>query len=155
MNPRDLLAKFDALAAHLQSPLLLIIRLWWGWSFAQSGWGKFGRIDEVAAWFGDTLHIPFPKLNAIMAASTELVGGVLLALGLFARPASIPLAGTMAVAYLTAHREELLAIFSETDKFLEAAPFTFLLASVIVLAFGPGKLSLDHLLLGRKPGTPA
>ena len=155
MNPRDLLAKFDAGAAHLQSPLLLIIRLWWGWSFAQSGWGKFGRIDEVADWFGNTLHIPFPKLNAVMAASTELVGGVLLALGLFARPASIPLAGTMAVAYLTAHREELGAIFSETDKFLEAAPFTFLLASLLVLAFGPGKLSLDHLFLGKKAGAPS
>lgn len=154
MNPRDLLAKLDAFAAYLQSPLLLVIRLWWGWSFAQTGWGKLMSLDRTAGYF-ESLNIPLPKLNAVLAASTELLGGTLLALGLFARPASIPLAGTMAVAYLTAHREELLAIFSETDRFLEAAPFTFLLASVIVLAFGPGKLSLDHLLLGKKSGAPS
>lgn len=150
MNPRDLLAKLDTVSAHLQSPLLLVIRLYWGWSFAQSGWGKLMNLDRTAEFF-ESLSIPLPKLNAIMAASTELFGGALLALGLFARPASIPLAGTMVVAYLTAHREELMAIFSDTDKFLEAAPFTFLLASLLVLAFGPGKLSLDHLIFGQKP----
>ncbi len=150
MKPRDLLAKLDSISAHLQSPLLLIVRLWWGWSFAQSGWGKFMNLDGTAEYFG-SLSIPLPKLNAIMASSTELLGGALMALGLFTRPASIPLAGTMVVAYLTAHREELMAIFSDTDKFLEAAPFTFLLASLIVLAFGPGKLSLDHLIFGKKP----
>lgn len=152
MNPRDLLAQFDAVAARLQSPLLLVIRLWWGWSFAQTGWGKLMNLDRTANFFAD-LNIPLPKLNALLAASTELLGGTLLALGLLARPAAVPLAGTMAVAYLTAHREELLALFSETDRFLEAAPFTFLLASLIVLAFGPGKLSFDHLLFGRKPAA--
>lgn len=145
MNPRVLVEKFDAFAGYLQSPLLLVIRLYWGWSFAQAGWGKFGRLDEVASWFGESLHLPFPKLNAFLAAGTELVGGVLLLLGLFARPAAVPLIFTMVVAYATAHREELAAIFRETDKFIEAAPFTFLCAAVIVLAFGPGRFSLDHL----------
>lgn len=148
MQLRPLLAKFDAAAATIQSPLLLVIRLYWGISFAQTGWGKFMNLDRTAGFFAD-LGIPMPKLNAIMAASTELGGGVLLALGLFARPASVPLIITMLVAYGTAHREELGAIFSDTDKFLGAAPFLFLLASLIVLAFGPGKLSADHLL-GRK-----
>jgi len=150
MKFRDLPAKLDTISAHLQSPLLLVIRLWWGWSFAQSGWGKLMNLDRTAEFFG-SLGIPLPKLNAIMAASTELFGGALLALGLFARPAAIPLAFTMLVAYGTAHREELMAIFSDTDKFLGAAPFTFLLVSLIVLAFGPGKLSLDHLFFGQKP----
>ena len=145
MQLRPLLAKFDGLAATLQSPLLLLIRLYWGVSFAQTGWGKFMNLDRTAGFF-ESLSIPLPKLNAIMAASTELGGGLLLALGLFARPAAVPLAGTMAVAYLTAHREELMALFSNPDKFTEAAPFTFLLASLLVLAFGPGKLSVDHLL---------
>ncbi|HYC70349.1 MAG TPA: DoxX family protein [Opitutaceae bacterium] len=145
MKIRSLLDGFDRGAAALQSPLLLLIRLYWGWSFAQTGWGKFGRIDEVASWFGESLHIPFPKLNAVMAATTELVGGALLLAGLFARPASVALAFTMVVAYGTAHREELAAIFRETDKFIEAAPFTYLAAAVVVLAFGPGRFSLDHL----------
>jgi putative oxidoreductase len=149
MNPRALLAKLDDVSAHLQSPLLLVIRLYWGWSFAQTGWGKLMNLDRTANFFAD-LNIPLPKLNALMAGATECFGGALLALGLFARPVAIPLTFTMLVAYGTAHREELGALFRETDKFTEAAPFLFLLASVIVLAFGPGKLSLDHLIFSKK-----
>jgi putative oxidoreductase len=66
-------------------------------------------------------------------------------LGLFARPVSVPLIFTMLVAYATADREALQAITTDPDKFVTAAPFLFLLASLIVLAFGPGKLSLDAL----------
>lgn len=152
MHPRDLLARLDVLAAHLQSPLLLVIRLWWGWSFAQTGWGKLMNLDRTAGFFAD-LGIPLPKLNAVLAASTECLGGALLALGLLARPAAVPLAFTMLVAYGTAHREELGAIFRDPDQFTGAAPFAFLLAALIVLAFGPGKLSFDHLLFGRKPAA--
>ncbi|MBI2784420.1 MAG: DoxX family protein, partial [Gammaproteobacteria bacterium] len=133
------------------SPLLLVIRLYWGFSFAQSGWGKFMNLDRTTGFF-ESLHIPMPKLNAVMAASTEFGGGVLLALGLFARPAAVPLIFTMLVAYGTADKEALMAIFSDTDKFVTAAPFLFLLASLIVLAFGPGKLSVDHLL-GKKAAS--
>ena len=148
MNLRPLLATFDRLAATLQSPLLLVLRLYWGWSFAQTGWGKLMHLDRTAEFFA-SLGLPAPKLNAIMAGSTECFGGVLLALGLFARPAAVPLAFTMVVAYATADREAVQAIFSDTDKFTGAAPFLFLLVSLIVLAFGPGKLSLDHLLARR------
>jgi len=153
MKLRPLLDKFDGLAAFLQSPLLLVIRLYWGWSFAQTGWGKLAHLDKTTAFFAD-LDLPLPRLNAIAAGSVECVGGVLLALGLCARPASVPLIFTMIVAYLTADREALQAIFSDTDKFVTAAPFLFLLVSVIVLVFGPGRLSLDALL-GRKtaPGN--
>jgi putative oxidoreductase len=40
----------------------------------------------------------------------------------------------------------LLSVFSDPDKFYAAAPYTFLVASVIVLLFGPGKFALDALL---------
>ncbi|MES1195168.1 MAG: DoxX family protein, partial [Opitutus sp.] len=99
-----------------------------------------------------SLHLPMPRLNAIAAGSTECFGGVLLALGLFARPAAVPLSFCMLVAYATADREALLGIFSAPDKFLGADPFLFLFAAVIVLAFGPGKLSLDALLF-KKPAS--
>jgi putative oxidoreductase len=145
MQLRPLLAKFDGLAAHLQSPLLLVVRLYWGVSFAQTGWGKLMNLDRTAGFF-ESLSIPMPKLNAIMAGATECGGGLLLALGLFARPAAAPLVFTMLVAYVTADREALMAIVSDPDKFLGAAPFLFLFAALLVLAFGPGKLSVDHLL---------
>lgn len=151
MQLRSLLDKFDNLASCLQSPLLLVIRLYWGISFALTGWGKLTHLDRTAAYFAD-LHLPLPKLNALMAGSTECFGGALLALGLFARPVSVPLAFTMAVAYATADREALMAITGDPDKFVTASPFLFLFASLVVLAFGPGKISLDALL-GRKAGA--
>jgi putative oxidoreductase len=151
MQLRPLLAKLDTAADFLQSPLLLGLRLYWGWQFAQTGWGKLTHLGRTAGYF-ESLDIPLPKINAIMAGGTECVGGVLLALGLFARPASVPLIFTMLVAYWTADREALNAIGSDPDKFVTAAPFLFLLASLIVLVFGPGKLSLDALL-GKNQGA--
>jgi len=150
MKLRPLLARFDAVANFLQSPLLLAVRLFWGWQFAQTGWGKLTNLDRTAGYF-ESLGLPLPKVNALMAGATECFGGALLALGLFARPASVPLIFTMLVAYGTADREALKAIASEPDKFTGATPFLFLFACLIVLAFGPGKLSLDALL-GKNKG---
>lgn len=149
MNPRALLDTLDRFAAYLQSPLLFVLRAYWGWSFAQTGWGKLMHLERTANYFAE-LGLPAPKLNAIMAGSTECFGGVLLALGLFARPVSVPLAFTMVVAYATADREAVQAIFSDTDKFTGAAPFLFLLVSLVVLAFGPGQWSVDHWLAKRR-----
>lgn len=129
----------------LQSPLLLVIRLYWGWSFAQTGWGKLMNLERTTNFFA-SLNLPAPKLNAIAAGSAECVGGVLLALGLFTRFASPALIVVMLVAYVTADREALLAIVSDGDKFTGAAPFLFLFAALIVFAFGPGKLSVDALV---------
>ncbi len=151
MKLRPLLAKLDAVANLLQSPLLLVIRLYWGWQFAQTGWGKLMNLDRTSGYF-ESLNIPMPKINAIMAGATECGGGALLALGLFARPASVPLIFTMLVAYYTADRDALFAITNDGDKFTGATPFLFLFASLIVLAFGPGKLSLDALL-GKNQGA--
>ena len=148
MKLRSLLDKFDGLASLLQSPLLLVIRLYWGGSFAQTGWGKLTHLEKTTEFFV-SLSIPLPKLNAIAAGTTETLGGILLVLGLFARPASVPLIFTMIVAYATADREALQAVFRDPDKFVSAAPFLFLLAALLVLAFGPGSISVDHLL-GRK-----
>ena len=128
----------------LQAPLLLIIRLYWGWSFAQTGWGKLTNLERTTSYFA-SLDLPAPKLNAIAAGSTELVGGTLLALGLFTRFVSPALITIMLFAYITADREALFAITSDGDKFTGADPFLFLYAALIVFAFGPGKLSIDAL----------
>jgi len=77
----------------------------------------------------------------------EAGGGILLALGLGSRIISLLLAGDMFVAFVTADREALFSIFSDTDKFYAAAPYTFLFACLIILIFGPGKISLDTLIL--------
>jgi putative oxidoreductase len=132
----------------LQSPFLLAIRLYWGWQFAQTGWGKLSDIHKVVGFFTN-LGIPAPALNAWFVSGLEFAGGLLLILGLGSRLIALPLAIDMIVAYIAADREALLSILSSPDKFTAAAPFTLLVASLIILIFGPGKVSLDALLAGR------
>lgn len=136
-------------AGALQSPFLLVVRLYWGWQFAQTGWGKINNIPKVTGFF-TSLGIPFPGLNAHFIAGLEFLGGILLILGLTSRLIALPLAIDMIVAYITADREALFSVISDPDKFSAAAPFTFLVASLIVLIFGPGKFSLDAWLSARK-----
>lgn len=137
-------------AESLQSPFLLIVRLYWGWQFVQTGWGKLGNIQRVVAFFTN-LGIPAPAFNAWFVSGLEFVGGILLILGLASRLIAVPLTIDMIVAYCTADRDALAKIFADPGKFYGADPFTFLFASLIVLIFGPGKLSLDALL-SRKFG---
>lgn len=148
-------ALFERLADHLRSPLLLIVRLHWGWQFAQTGWGKLMNLERTSRFFAD-IGLPLPTVNATLAGSVECAGGLLLLFGLVSRPASAALFFTMVVAYATADRSALTGIFRDPDAFLSAAPFLFLAASLLVLAFGPGSWSLDALLRRRRqPSTPA
>jgi putative oxidoreductase len=135
----------SGLASRLQSPFLLAVRLYWGWQFAQSGWGKLHRLDQVTAFFG-SLNIPFPHANAILVSNLEFFGGILLILGLASRLTGLILTGNMLVAYITADREALASVFSDPGKFYAADPYTFLFASVMVLIFGAGLFSIDALL---------
>jgi len=142
----------DKIASYLPDPLLLAMRLYWGWQFFQTGKGKLTNLDATTEFFAE-LGLPFAKLNAIMAGSTECFGGLLLLLGLFSRVTCVPLIFTMLVAYGTAHVDEVKGLFSDPDAFVTAAPFLFLLASVIVFTFGAGKFSIDELLLRRKAAS--
>lgn len=139
----------DRVASYLPDPFLLGIRLYWGWQFFQTGKGKLSDISAPTAFFTE-LGIPFPELNAYMAGCTECFGGLLLLLGLFSRVTCVPLIFTMIVAYGTAHLDVVKTIWSDADSFVSAPPFLFLLASVTVFIFGPGKFSADELLLRRK-----
>jgi len=134
----------------LQSLFLLFVRLYWGWQFMVDGWGKLHNLPKVTEYFG-SLGLPAPGPTAVFVSILELVGGALLALGLGSRLIALLLTGNMTVAYITGDREALLSIFSDPDKFSAAAPFTYLMASLIILIFGPGRFSLDYLI-GRKWG---
>ena len=131
--------------SKLQCPVLLIIRLIWGFQFFQAGLGKFQNMERTVNGFTG-IGIPLPAFNAYLVASTEFLGGLLLILGLASRLASLPLAFAMCVAFATAHKDQLLALFSDSEKFFAAPPLPFLLGVLTVLAFGPGKISLDYLI---------
>ena len=133
------------LISKLQSPFLLIIRLYWGWQFFGTGKGKLMNLDRTAGFFAN-LHIPMPKLNALLAGSTECFGGLLLLLGLGSRIITVPLIFTMVIAYLTADFDKVQNIFTKPDDFVSAAEFQFLLTALIVWIFGPGVFSLDAII---------
>ena len=139
---------FIRFLSTLESPLLLAVRLYWGWQFMQAGWGKLNGIGKVISFFTE-LGIPAPAVNAWFVAGLEFAGGILLIIGLGSRLIALPLVIDMIVAYITADREALLSMISNPDKFIAAAPFSFLLASLIVLVFGAGKFSADALLTRR------
>jgi putative oxidoreductase len=147
-----LYTRFAALASHLQSPLLLAVRLYWGWQFAQTGWGKLHNLARVTSFFA-SLNIPFPALTASFIAGLEFFGGILLILGLGTRLIGLLLACNMFVAYYTADHAALISIISDPDKFSAAAPYTFLFASLLVLIFGPGLFSADELILRNLPSS--
>ena len=126
-----------------QSISLFLARLAVAYGFYEPAMQKWSDIDAVATWFG-SMGIPFPTLNAYMAASTEITGVILLTLGLFTRLISIPLMVVMVVAISTVH---LAHGFSAGDNGFEI-PLYYMLFLALFASVGAGKLSLDYLLFG-------
>ena len=137
----------------------LLVRLFVGYFFLETGWGKIHNLDTFAERFAEW-GIPAPAFNAALSAWTEFLGGLLIVLGLFTRLVSIPLFINMLVAVLAVRLKKVggLDDFVELDEPLYALSFLWLFFS------GPGWVSLDHLL-GRvlrkkyaaqlKPKVPA
>jgi putative oxidoreductase len=132
-------------ADALRSPLLLVIRLFWGWQFFLTGKGKLMNLSRTSQFF-ESLGIPFPQGQALLAACTECFGGLLLLVGLASRLISLPLFILLTVAYCTADLDRVRVIFSDPDKFVTADEFLFLFAVTIMFVFGPGKISIDTLV---------
>ncbi|RLA70163.1 MAG: DoxX family protein [Epsilonproteobacteria bacterium] len=130
---------------HGQSLSLLLARLAVAYGFYDPAMQKWSDIGSVATWF-ESMGIPFPTLNAYMAASTEILGVILLTLGLFTRLISIPLMVIMVVAITTVH---LGHGFSAGDNGFEI-PLYYMLFLALFASLGAGKLSLDHLLFGEE-----
>jgi putative oxidoreductase len=135
--------------------VLLLMRLGWGWELFESGRGHLQHFDQTVSFFRD-LHIPAPELNVRISASTEMVGGILWMLGFGTRLISIPLFFNFCVAYLTASRDNLVHLFSpgssgadfatRFDKIVDDSAFPFLMLSLVLIAVGPGLISIDGLL---------
>src|ERR1700752_1889786 len=148
-KPTNLLRRgYELLIASgsaLQSPFLLVLRLYFFWQLFLTGKGKLANIGKVSEFFA-SLGIPLPTLNAYFIGSLECFGSLLLIIGLASRPLSLLIVISMTVAYLTADFEAVLNIFSDPDKFVKADPFPFLLTALIILVFGLGLFSIDALM---------
>lgn len=136
--------KIKDILINFQSLSLLLARLIVAYGFFQPAKAKWSDINAIAEWFG-SMGMPFPTLNAYMAASTEALGVVLLTLGLFTRIISIPLMVVMVVAIVTVH---LPHGFEAGNNGFEI-PLYYMLFLFIFLSHGAGKFSLDHLIFGK------
>ncbi|MEM7386869.1 MAG: DoxX family protein, partial [Verrucomicrobiota bacterium] len=117
---------------------LLLLRLHVGLSMARGGADKL----PVPDWFIEQvsgLGFPLPGLFAFLAALAEFAGGILLAIGLFTRPAAFFLAVTIGVAAFGFHQVPFLLNFHITQT---------LFWSYVVLTFiGGGRFALDRLIV--------
>ena len=144
MSLKECYTGVEKVTSNFQSISLLLARLTIAYGFYDPAMKKWQGIDNVAGWFG-SMGIPFPTLNAYMAATTETLGVILLTLGLFTRLISIPLIVVMLVAIFLVHFPNG---FSAAENGFEI-PFYFMLFLMIFTSFGAGKFSLDNFLFKR------
>jgi putative oxidoreductase len=136
---------FVKVVSSLQSPFLLVVRVYWGWQISQNGWAKLHNLPKVTEFFA-SLGLPAPGFTATFVSTFEVVCGILLALGLLSRIAALGLTIDMFMAFWTADREALFAVISNPGKFQNADPFIFFFVALLILIFGPGKIAVDHLV---------
>ena len=128
----------------------LVVRLAVGLEFFGSGLGKLGKLSGFTQYFR-TLGIPAPEIQAPFVASTELVCGALILVGLLTRPAAVMLCGVMVVAILLAAAPEkhIAASWHGLLEFFYLPEVLLLLLLGWLALAGPGRASLDAWL-GRR-----
>lgn len=121
---------------------IFILRLGFGgFMLIAHGWPKLQSFSEKSETFPDPLGMG-PKFSLIAVIGAEFGCSILLVLGLATRLAALALAFTMGVAAFVHHA---------ADPWLERElPILYFIVFLILISTGPGKLSLDHLWVGRK-----
>lgn len=122
---------------------VLLIRVVVGVSVAAHGYNKFfggGKIPGTARWFDSMGMKPNGKIHALLAATTELGGGLMFAAGLLTPLAGAAIVGQMTVAAWTVHRHNGFFIVKDGWE------YNLVLAAVAVgvSTMGPGRYSIDH-----------
>jgi putative oxidoreductase len=120
------------------------VRVVTGVLFVTFSLGKFLDHATEAADF-EHYGIPAPEVATYLVGTLELVGGLLLVVGLLTRPAAALLAANMVGAIATAGRVD------GGSFHLGVAP-TLLVAMLFLVWAGPGALALDGTLLRRPAG---
>jgi len=122
---------------------LLWLRIFTGVGIAYHGYGKVfgGHIEKMIPGVA-AMGFPQPEIFAWAAALSEFVGGILIAIGLFTRPAAFFVFVTMGVAAFIAHRADPLSA-----KELALAYFA---SSGALMFMGSGQYSLGSMIAGGK-----
>jgi putative oxidoreductase len=130
----------------------LAARIVVGWVFLWAGWHKLQAVPMMVENFREW-GIPAPEVMAPFVSGMELVGGLLLLVGLLTRFVSVPMMIIMLVAIASAK-------WSDVDSLATLLGFeevSYLVLFAWLGIAGPGPLSLDHLVLRalRKGRPPA
>ncbi|WP_233840867.1 DoxX family protein [Dyella sp. 2HG41-7] len=119
----------------------LVVRLAFGYFWFETGIAKVHNLEGFTQRFVGW-HIPHPAFSAALSAWTELLGGLLLMLGLFTRLVTIPMIINMIVAVTLVVSSNIMGL----DDFVEADEVVYSLIFFWFLMAGPGKISLDTLV---------
>ena len=119
----------------------LLVRLFVGYFFMETGWGKLHNLDGFAQRFAGW-GIPYPYFNAALSAYTEFIGGWLTIFGLGTRLISIPMIINMLVAILKVNLKRVTSL----DDFVELDEPLYALAYLWLLFSGPGWMSVDYFV---------
>jgi putative oxidoreductase len=118
-----------------------LMRIVFGLMFMTYGLQKFGMLGGLD---GNGAAAPFLSWPYGIAALIETVAGLLVAIGLFTRPAAFIASGQMAVAYFMSHQPQgALPIHNDG---MPAVLFCF--AFLYIAARGAGALSVDSVMAG-------
>lgn len=122
----------------------LALRLGVGLVFTVHGWQKLSNGSEMFGGMLTGLNVPAPEVFAWLVTIAELVGGVLLILGLLTRLATLPLIANMIGAIVLVKVE--LGIIAGPDAPMPGAELdiALLVGLVALLLIGPGRMSMDH-----------
>ena len=133
--------------SSLADAVLLMVRLVGGAAFMMHGWGK---IQNPFGWMGPDADVP--GILQALAALSEFGGGLAWVLGLLVPLASLGVAFTMAVAvYSHAVLWGHPFVSSDGGHAYELA-LIYLCISLLLIAIGPGRVSLDRLIFGPRSG---
>ena len=138
---KNFFAEVSVLFSYPKNLTLLAVRLVIAYGFAMPALLKINNLDGTIEWF-TSISIPFPALTAYLVSGIEVMGIVLLILGLFTRYISVLLAFVMVGAILFVH---LPNGFSAADNGFEI-PLYYLIFLMIFASYGAGKYSVDHLI---------
>lgn len=137
---RQLYHQYLKATDKLRDVPLLLIRLILVVGFYEPALMKVKNLQGVAEWFG-SMNYPLPFVSALLAMLVEVTGIVLLVVGLGTRIIAIPLMVVMLVAIFTVH----IHGFSAGNNGFEI-PLYYILMLFLLMVYGAGKISLDHLI---------
>jgi len=131
--------------SSLGDAALLLVRLVGGSAFMIHGWGK---IQNPFEWMGPDASVP--GILQALAALSEFGGGLAWILGLLTPLASLGIACTMAVAiFMHAISWGNPFVATGGGPAYELA-VVYLSTAILLIALGPGRLSLDRGIFGRR-----